>query len=334
MTALRKYQRLESPGIWRFGEAEQRREVVVALRENSLVISDPKSDMALSHWSLPAVTRLNPGAQPALFSPGADATEILEVEDSDMVAALETVLQVLYQRQPRPGRLRGVVLAASSAVLVALALFWLPGAATRHTASVLPEATRARIGLMVLKDVTRLSGSPCAAKLGREAAELLAARLFSGGKGDVVVLRDGFSGARLLPGNIAILSRDLVEAPPDAETAAGAVVAAQVAAEVLDPVLPLLVHAGVLATFRLLTTGALPDAAVTGYAEILLGAPLPPVPEADLLAAFQRLDLSASAYAQWLQAPGLRDGDPFKAGSPRPVLADDEWISLQGICAD
>ena len=331
MTALRKYQRLESPGLWRSAEAVQRREVVVALHDTSLVISDPKSDLALSHWSLPAVTRLNPGAAPALFSPGADATEMLEVADPDMVAALETVLQVLARRQPRPGRLRGGMLAASSALLVALALFWLPGVMVRHTASVLPEATRARIGRLVLQDVVRIAGSPCAAKLGVEAADLLAARIFPAGKGDVVVLREGFSGARMLPGQIVILSRDLVESPPDAETAAGHVIAARAAAATQDPVLPLLAHAGVVASFRLLTTGAMPEAAVAGYAETLLTTPPPTAAGADLLAAFRQADLSTAAYARSVNSTAL--ADPFPAGSPRPVLADDEWISLQGICA-
>ena len=132
----------------------------MALGEASLVMTDPKSGMALAHWSLPAVSRRNPGALPALFVPGAAAPEVLELDDADMIAALETVAAVLARRQPRPGRLRGSLLAASSAGLLALALFWLPGALVRHTDSVLPEATRARIGLMVLRDVIRLTGSP------------------------------------------------------------------------------------------------------------------------------------------------------------------------------
>ena len=131
----------------------------------------------------------------------------------------------------------------------------------------------------------------------------------------------------MLPGQIVILSRDLVETPPDAETAAGHVIAARAAAATQDPVLPLLEHAGVVATFRLLTTGAMPEAAVSGYAETLLTTPQPTAAETDLLAAFTALDLSSAAYSAALH-------DPFPAGSPRLVLADDEWISLQGICAE
>jgi hypothetical protein len=75
MTALKKYQRLESPGLWRDTPEAQRREVVVAFREASLVLSDPRTELALSHWSLPAVERLNPGTLPALYGPGWTATK-------------------------------------------------------------------------------------------------------------------------------------------------------------------------------------------------------------------------------------------------------------------
>ncbi|HEX9857058.1 MAG TPA: hypothetical protein VGA75_01800, partial [Paracoccaceae bacterium] len=61
MTALKKYQKLESPGLWRDTPDAQRREVVVNFGEASLVLSDPRNDSALSHWSLPAVERLNSG---------------------------------------------------------------------------------------------------------------------------------------------------------------------------------------------------------------------------------------------------------------------------------
>ena len=66
MTALTKYQRLECVGLWRLTASAQLREVVVGLRDTTLVLADPRTEMALSHWSLPAVERLNPGQMPAL----------------------------------------------------------------------------------------------------------------------------------------------------------------------------------------------------------------------------------------------------------------------------
>src|SRR5690606_10694329 len=90
MTALTKYQKLECTGLWRDAPDAQRREVVVNFGEASLTMSDPRSELALSHWSLPAVERMNPGEMPALYAPGPEADETLELDDPDMIAALET----------------------------------------------------------------------------------------------------------------------------------------------------------------------------------------------------------------------------------------------------
>ncbi|MFZ1345456.1 MAG: hypothetical protein WAS32_00905, partial [Tabrizicola sp.] len=88
MTALRKYQRLECGGLWRETPQDQRREVLVRFGDATLVLSDPKSGAAVSHWSLPAIERINKGQEPAIFAPGSDASESLELDDSDMIAAL------------------------------------------------------------------------------------------------------------------------------------------------------------------------------------------------------------------------------------------------------
>ncbi|MDZ4134258.1 MAG: hypothetical protein U1D06_01510, partial [Paracoccaceae bacterium] len=150
MTALKKYQKLESPGLWRDTPQAQRREVVVNFGDASLVLSDPRNEAALSHWSLPAVERLNPGGLPALYAPGPDAVETLELNDPDMIAALETVRGALAHARPRPGRLRGVILAVGSSLILGLGVFWLPGALIKHTASVVPPSMRAQIGRMAL----------------------------------------------------------------------------------------------------------------------------------------------------------------------------------------
>ena len=52
MTALRKYQRLEASGLWRDRPDARLREVVVALRDATLILSDPKTEMALAQWSV------------------------------------------------------------------------------------------------------------------------------------------------------------------------------------------------------------------------------------------------------------------------------------------
>lgn len=342
MTALTKYQRLECSGLWRLSAEAQLREVVVGLRDATLVLADPRTEMALSHWSLPSIERVNPGEMPALFTPGRidDGTpsETVELDDPDMIAALETVRSTLIRRRPRPGRVRGVTLVLGATLAVLFALFWLPEAMIRHTASVLPTATRVQIGKMALADAARLTGSACLAPLGRQGSVALAQRLSGQGVGEIVVVRDGVKGAVALPGGIVLLSKALVESATDPEPVAGYILAAMLRAEMTDPVIPILRHAGLAATVRLLTTGHLPDAALEGYAESLLISKPAALPDERLLEKFRQVNLSSTAYARSLDPTGettlgLIEADPFKGVSPAPILSDNDWVRLQGICA-
>ena len=70
-TALTQFQRLEAAGSWRPAPGEKLREVIVSIGEATLILSDPKSDAPLTHWSLPAVERLNPSVTPAIYTPAA-----------------------------------------------------------------------------------------------------------------------------------------------------------------------------------------------------------------------------------------------------------------------
>lgn len=334
MTALRKYQRLESSGLWRPTPAAQRREVLVSLREASLVISDPRSEVPLSHWSLPAIERMAGTGVPALFSPDGGASETLEIEDRDMIAALDTVHEVLERRRPHPGRLRGWGVAATFMVLAAAVMFWLPGAMSRHAATVLPDTTRSEIGHQALIDLTRLTGSPCASPLGKKAAQALARALAPSGVKEIVVVREAVPGGMALPGGIVVIRRDLVEKANDAETAAGFALAEATRARMSDPAIPLLDYAGPVATARLLATGALPQDALDGFAETLLAQAPPPLSDTALAPAFKAQGLSLHAYAAALEDSTLEKADPFGGTSPQAILADRDWISLQGICTD
>lgn len=329
-------------GLWRISAAAQLREVVVALRDATLILSDPRTGMALTHWSLPSIERLNEGEAPALFTAGrledGSPAEVLELQDPDMVAAIEIVHVAIIRRQPHPGRLRGVVVVGVLTAVACLGVLWLPGAMIRHTASVLPDSTRVQIGKMALQDVVRLTGSPCDADLGRRALGTLALHLSNEGVGEIAVVRDGVAETRGLPGGLVLVNRKLVEGVEDPEVLAGYVLAEAVRSEVNDPVVPLLRHAGLLATLKLLTTGVLSPDTVALYAESLLKMPQT-APEADrLLERFGQARLSSTAYARAIDPSGestlaLIDADPFKGTSPAAILEDNDWVALQGICA-
>lgn len=339
MTALKKYQKLESSGLWRDTPEAQRREVVVNFGDASLMLSDPRSEVVLSHWSLPAVERLNPGALPALYAPGADTAESLELDDPEMIAALEAVRVALAHARPRPGRLRGVILATGTALVVGLGVFWGPGALIDHTISVVPPTTRLQIGRMALADLERVTGQPCAGTLGKRALDTLAARLFGTPAPHLFVLREAGPAALHLPGRIILLNRSLFEAQDGPEAAAGHALAEAAHADAEDPLLPLLRYVGLRATFGLLTRGTLDEDAIAGYGEATLRRPAVPPPNAALLARFQTAEVPSTAYAYSIDPSGetvlgLIEADPFRTGKTRTLLSDGDWISLQGICTE
>ncbi|OYX40900.1 MAG: hypothetical protein B7Z02_17615 [Rhodobacterales bacterium 32-67-9] len=337
MTALQEYQRLECTGLWRDRPDGQRREVIVAFGDATLVISEARSARALTHWSLPAVVRLNPGDLPARFSPDPDADEELELDDEAMIAAVSKVHTLIEARRPHPGRLRGVLLGALLAGVLGAVVFWMPSALIDHTAAALPFAKRQAIGRAALADITRLTGQPCAGAEGQDALGRLHDRLL-GPAGEIYVLPEGLTRSAVLPGGIVLLSRALVEGPDTPEVAAGEVLAADIRIGAGDPVIPILRHAGLGATFRLLTTGDLPGAALDGFGEDLLSATAPSVADKALLDRFGAAGVASSPYAYSLDPSGesvlgLIEADPFRATAPeRPVLTDADWVALQGIC--
>lgn len=336
MTALTKYARLEATGLWRDTPDGQRREVIVRMGDATLILTDPRSELVLSHWSLPAVRRQNPGKRPALYSPGEDAAEELEIADEDMIAALKTVQTALRVADPRPGRLRGALTAGALAAILGLAAWVLPGVLISHTAGMVPAAKRAEIGQIALDDITRLTGAPCDGTLGLPALAKLAERIFGPQDTPILyVLPEGLNRPAHLPGGAILLPRSLVEAGEGPEALAGAALAEEVAARATDPMLDILDHAGLISTFRLLTTGELPEGALAGYGEGFLRASPAPATDAALTAAFEAAQIPATPYAEWRSTQGLATPelqDPFKGLIPSPLLPDADWIALQSVC--
>lgn len=335
MTALTEYQRLECTAVWRAGPDAQRRDVFVSVGDATLMISD-SADRTLAHWSLAAVRRLNPGESPAIFAPGADAPEELEMTDATMIGAIERVRQAIHRRRPQPGRLRLVLLGGGLAAVLALTVFWLPDAMIRHAASVVPPAKRAQLGARLLSEIRRVAGTPCTTTNGRRALDQLKSRLFADRTGRLVVLADGIAASQHLPGGTILLNRTLVEDFEDPAVVAGFILAELARADARDPVQDLLEANGVFTAFRLLTTGDVPDAALQHYAELMLATPPQPVPDATLLARFAEAGVPATPYAYAVDISGentlsLIEADPGGAAS---VLTDGQWVSLQGICGE
>ncbi len=336
MTALSDYQRLESTGLWRETEASQRREVLVSLGEATLMIST-MSETALTHWSLPAVHRLNPGKRPALYAPDAEADEILEISDDEMVAAIERVRGAIERTRPHPGRLRLVLGLGLSVAILAAAVFWLPGALLRQTVAVLPEATRDNLGRDLLAEMVELAGVPCADPRGQVALNRLGGATLGADAPALVVLPSAVPGLVHLPGEIVVLNRALVEDHETPEVLAGHLLADDIRRTARDPAERLLQEAGLMATVRMLTTGEIRQGDLHDHAVRLLTETPVPVGDAALLARFASAEISSEPYAYALDVSGettlpLIEGDPMRARLRTPLLPDASWVELQQIC--
>ena len=337
MTALTEFARLESGGLWRAAPDVQRREVVVAFGDATLVISDT-AGRPLTHWSLPAVERLNAGERPAIFSPDIDATETLELSDDMMIDAMEKVRKTVKPRRSKPGRLRGTLMLLTAAGLGALAVFWLPDALVRQAQSVVPPVKRIEIGAMLLGHIQRVTGQTCRSRLGTQALDQLYARtLGPDAGGQVVVVPSGPEVAIYLPGGLIVMNRDLVEDTEDPAVVAGHIIAATAGAREVDPLAALLRESGIGTTFKLLTTSEIDGDTLRSYAETLFANPPERANDAALLDLFGAANIPSTPFAYGVDVTGestigLIEADPMQGQTSEALLSDADWISLQGIC--
>ena len=333
MTALKEYARLESSGLWRPGPEDQRREVALSFGEATLVISD-LAGRPITHWSLPAIERLNGDNLPALYSPDPDGKETIELSDDMMIDAIDKVRTAVAQAQPRPGRLRQMTLWAGLAACVLLGVFWLPGALTRQTLSVVPPAKRAEIGATLLGHIQRETGASCRDPLGTSALGRLKTRVLGrDAPGQILVLPGELAGPIYLPGGIILLSREMVEEPDDPASVAGHVLVSALSRNAADPLEPMLTEAGFATTFRLLTTGSMPTEIFQAHAVRLLGNAAPLADPEALRAGFEQTRIAPDA---WLDAIGNPVGyaalRELAISPTAEILNDGDWVSLQNIC--
>lgn len=335
MTVLAKYQRLESEGLWRPDPDAQRRDVIVSIGDATLTIA-AANGTALSHWSLPAIVRLNPDETPALYSPGEAAPETLELSDREVIDGIEAVLKSIRRGPARPGRLR---LLGVSAVLLALAAagtFWLPGAIIRYTASLVPEGARTETGLRLRTEIRRVTGAPCAEAGGLRALEKLQTRLFPDGRTALVILPSALAETAHLPGGTLLIGHQLVEDHEAPEVLAGYLLAEDLRRADRDPLEKLLSDAGLGVAFRLLTTGEIGDGALRLHAERLVSAEPVAIPAVRLAEHLTANGISGEAYAYARDISG-KSTHPLIVASeritdPGPLLADGDWLALQRIC--
>jgi hypothetical protein len=342
MTAITKYERLEAPVLWRETPQAQARDTIAVLGKATLVIKDFRTEQALAHWSLPAVTRLNPGLLPAIYAPqaghGVEPPETVEISDPEMIMALETIRHSL----DRSGSLRRVLrwgAVGASALAAVLALVILPPALMDYTARVLPEAKRVQLGRLLLEDMTRTGTvRVCNRPSGQHVLAGLRSRVL--GMGPRVVIVSGVPGLRIgqLPGQIIVLGEDEVMRLDSPEALAGLIMAQHLAAQSDDPLRALLSHVGTRGTLSLLTTGRIAPELLQGFGATHIARPLSFPPATGLVAALAAQGVSPAPFALSLPstdadyAQALADVPHHPDRATSRLASDGEWITLQQIC--
>ncbi len=337
MTALSKYERLEATGLWRQSEEDQRRNVIVSFGDASLIIKST-NDQVLSHWSLAALFRANPGKFPAIFHPDGDETETLEIPESEteMLEALDRILTLIHKKRPKPGRLRGVTLLSISAAVLALGVFWLPSALRSYAVNVVPDIKRQEIGLALLTEIGTITGKPCRSSLADPALQAISKRL-TGARDKIKIMPSVLNSTVSIPGGFILASHTLVEDFEDPDVLSGFVLAEQLRASGLDPLDRLLQHAGIRTTFGLLTTGDISSDTLNAYAKDLLKTSPEKVDIDALIDQFAQANIRATPFAYAIDITGettlpLLEADTLRTGPSDPSLLDGDWIRLQGIC--
>lgn len=332
MTALSDYEKLESVGLWRPDPEAQRRDVVVSFGEATLVLTDT-AGRALTHWSLPAISRLNPGQRPALFTPDPDALETIEIEDDTLIDAIETMRKRLIARRRRPGRVRLWLGLSVGALVLGLAVIWLPRALTEQVIRTVPASTRGEIDARLEQQMTHLTGTTCHSVRADRALRRLNERI--GGRAPVRVLPGELPAPIALPGGMVLLDRAMVEIPDDPAVTAGHILSARLIADETDPLRALLHRAGPGAMLELLTSGTLSDARLANEAEALIKAPVQRPNDAAILERFGAAQVPLRPWARDIDITGETTAALIAAApteSVPPIMGDGDWIALQAIC--
>ena len=335
MTVLAKYQRLEAEGIWRSGTKAQRRDVIVSIGDATITIS-AANGTALTHWSLPAIERLNPGERPALYRPGGDSPESLEIAEDEMIDAVEKVLKAIKRGSRGTSRFRKALTVGCALAILAAAALWLPSATIRYTASLVPDVARASIGKELLSQMDRVAGAPCAAPAGLRALDTLETRLLRAEGPQLVVLASTLRETSHLPGGTILISHTLVEDYETPEVLAGYILAEDIRMDQEDPLARLLDFAGLRAALGLLLQGKVSDDAMKRMAEGVVAETPRAVRDADLIARFEAAELPTKPYALARDFSGESTAALVQASAPvgTTILEDGDWIALQRICED
>ncbi len=294
MTALEKYIRLEAVGQWRENPDQSPREVIVSFGNQTLVLSNFKEN-PLSHWALAATRRVSLDGSKALYSPDTEGFETLEIDDADMVEAIAQVSRLTVAPVVRKRKLPAFLVFLA---VVAAAIYFVP-TLMRDQAIRMTEQDSARyLGLEMLAGTAL---EQCSEPSANSAEVILMSRLFVGNLYRLIVVKSGPEGV-VFPGGLLVVGGDVLQGVSSADEFGNWLI--ELTKTDQKPLVDVFKSSSLKSVFQYISSGTIPQEDLNVAAQDLLeNASFP---------------LSAVAGAQ----------------IAKPILRDQEWVALQGICLE
>jgi hypothetical protein len=295
MTAIDKYTRLEALGQWRESPDHPPREVVVSFGNATLLLSD-LNENPLCHWAMAATSRMSLNDTLAVYTPDTEGFETLEIDDAEMVEAIAQVSRAAVTTTRRTPWLRWVFLAFIMAIIAA---------GIKATPSVLrdqavrmtgPESAR-KLGTDML---ATLNTDICREPSADTARELFQGRVFPNGRTLLIISR-AQPQANVFPGGVVVISGDTLQAMQTPYEFAALTIA--LAAQSETAMVQLFDTSSPRELLKYITSGKLSD---------------------------ERL---ATAALNIIDGPEIGETAEIPPNG-QPLLRDQDWVALQGICLE
>ncbi len=334
MTALKKFERLESLGLWKETETSQKVETVVSFGKSSLIISDHK-DTPLTHWALGAIEIVSSDEDCTVYAPDKEYTETLEVTDQTMNRAIAKVRKDIRRPKSHRGRIRLLSAGLVAVSFGLLSLFWLPKALADYTTAAVTDAKSREIGAKLMPYINQYAGTPCRKGETLTSVRKLEDRLIGGDHSTLFISDLGARKSMHLPGGIILANKTLVENYDGAEILAGYVLMERALQNETPAINTLFLEAGTIATISFLATGQIKNSVLEKFAKNTITGAMDQPDSATLLELFKSANLPSTPFAMTLapsEATQALITDNPVSGPYEPLLTDPQWLALQSIC--
>lgn len=295
MTALEKYTRLEAVGIWKETPSHDPVEVLVSFGDATLLLTNFQ-EQPLTHWALAATSCVQSSGETAIYTPDTEGFETLEINDPQMVRAIAQVsrAEVLIRQKPRVLRMLAI---GTLLALFAYAIYAAPSA-LRAQAIRMTSADSARNlggGMLATLDL-----QVCNQTRGKDAQKILMDRAFPNDEARLVIADNTADGA-VFPGGILVVGNTLLQTMQSPEQLVVWMQFMMQSKANEQAVNRLFEGSEFKSLLSYVTSGQLPDKRLANAA--------------------------TEAMTHAMTAISL----PVSTQS-RPILRDQDWVALQGIC--